>query len=347
MPKRPNSFNHVQIITLILFGASSLFSVQSVYSQNVMEGGCAVHGYPVNYFTCSTNMQSWYPTTNECDTSDNYEPNLGACTGDYNQDNMVCNTTDCCVLCKKISTEESIDWGEECNVENASQCVNGTSCRNNKCLTPIRSLGYGLNCKDSSECNLFENSTLVCVNNGDSGKCTYPTKSTYCEQDSECIAVLCNPDATCAQGGQRCAGQMKCENDPNIQYDFRICDQVKDESLKGECQKCIGQQEGLWTAFGCIQGMGVAESAKTNPKNDGTQTLIESLSQLIVSVAGGLALLLMLFGAFTMSTASSNPEKFKTGQETFTSAIVGLFFILVSALVLQFIGVNILQLPGF
>lgn len=128
-------------------------------------------------------------------------------------------------------------------------------------------------------------------------------------------------------------------------YRFNLCAQLGDTQMRTACLSCSG----LWTGLGCIE----AEIDKTPEPDeqsgsaDFTSTLVSSLSTLIVGIAGGLALLLMLFGAFTMSTATSNPERFKSGQQTFVSAVVGLFFILVSALVLQFIGVNILALPGF
>lgn len=87
------------------------------------------------------------------------------------------------------------------------------------------------------------------------------------------------------------------------------------------------------TAIGCIP---------TSPSG-----LVQSLLKVITSAAGGIALLLMIAGAFQMITSQGNPDSLKKGQEQFTSAIIGLLFIIFSVLLLQIIGVNILSIPGF
>ena len=48
-----------------------------------------------------------------------------------------------------------------------------------------------------------------------------------------------------------------------------------------------------------------------------------------------------------MITSQGNPETVKKGQDQFSSAVIGLLFIIFSVLLLQFIGVDILSLPGF
>jgi hypothetical protein len=42
-----------------------------------------------------------------------------------------------------------------------------------------------------------------------------------------------------------------------------------------------------------------------------------------------------------------NPEQVQQAREQFTAAIVGLMFIIFSLVILQSIGFDILQLPGF
>ncbi len=77
------------------------------------------------------------------------------------------------------------------------------------------------------------------------------------------------------------------------------------------------------------------------------QSFIQQLLNLALGVAGGIAFLLMLFGAFQIMTSAGNPEKMKSGSELITSALTGLLFIIFSVFILKLIGVEILQIPGF
>jgi hypothetical protein len=93
------------------------------------------------------------------------------------------------------------------------------------------------------------------------------------------------------------------------------------------------EKEGIQTAIGCIP---------TNPSG-----LISAITRLLTGVGGGIALLLMIFGAFRMITSQGNPDAIKEGSEQFTSALIGLLFIVFAVLLLKIIGVDILGLPGF
>jgi len=82
-----------------------------------------------------------------------------------------------------------------------------------------------------------------------------------------------------------------------------------------------------------------------DPRN--LQGFIQKLLNLALGVAGGIAFLLMLFGAFQIMTSSGDPEKMKSGSELITSALTGLLFIIFSIFLLKLIGVDILKIPGF
>lgn len=92
---------------------------------------------------------------------------------------------------------------------------------------------------------------------------------------------------------------------------------------------------GIQTALGCI-----------STKADGTGGFFESIIRIAVGLGGGLALVLMLFGVFIVTTSAGIPDKLKEGSEIITSAIAGLIFILLSVFLLNLIGINILGLPG-
>lgn len=61
-----------------------------------------------------------------------------------------------------------------------------------------------------------------------------------------------------------------------------------------------------------------------------------------ISIGGGIAVLLSLWGGVTIILAGGNPEKINEGKEIITSAISGILFIVFSVFLLRFIGVDIL-----
>lgn len=91
--------------------------------------------------------------------------------------------------------------------------------------------------------------------------------------------------------------------------------------------------QGINTAIGCI------------PIDSGT-AFAEWFLPRLLGIMGGVAFLLMLYGAFLMITSAGNPEKVKAGRETITSALAGLIFAIFSLFILRVIGIDILQIPG-
>lgn len=90
------------------------------------------------------------------------------------------------------------------------------------------------------------------------------------------------------------------------------------------------------TALGCI----------STDVTGGGNTFFSSIIRITVGLGGGLALLLMLYGIFIITTSAGIPDKLKEGKEILTSAISGLIFIILSVFLLNLIGINILGLPG-
>lgn len=90
---------------------------------------------------------------------------------------------------------------------------------------------------------------------------------------------------------------------------------------------------GILTAIGCVP---------TDP-----QKLIQGLFRVGIGLGGAAALLLMIGGAFQFITSAGNPDAVKSASETFTQAIIGLLVIIFAVLLLQIIGVDILNIPGF
>jgi hypothetical protein len=100
-----------------------------------------------------------------------------------------------------------------------------------------------------------------------------------------------------------------------------------------ECNKCVTQNK-FYSALGCI------------PLDIGS-FFKETLFQLMLGIAGFIALFCIIYAAFQIQTSSGNTEKVKKAQELLTSCIMGLMLIIFSVFILRLIGVDILKIPGF
>ncbi|MBI2641341.1 hypothetical protein HYW87_01980 [Candidatus Roizmanbacteria bacterium] len=112
----------------------------------------------------------------------------------------------------------------------------------------------------------------------------------------------------------------------------RLCQGIKSDNEIKECVSC--SSHGVWTALGCIDfNLSVA--------------IKDRVFGLGIGIAGIIALLCIIYAAFTLQTSRGNPEKLKRAQEMLTSCIMGLMLIIFSVFILRLIGVDILRIPGF
>lgn len=100
--------------------------------------------------------------------------------------------------------------------------------------------------------------------------------------------------------------------------------------IYGSCDKDKGEID---TAIGCI------------PTKNAT-VFIKWLLGRAVLIAGGIAFLLMIAGAFMVIVSGGNPDRVKAGGELITSALAGLIFIIFSLFLLRLVGVEFLSIPG-
>lgn len=104
-------------------------------------------------------------------------------------------------------------------------------------------------------------------------------------------------------------------------------------SQQDKCTQCVNDHLGIWTAIGCIPA---------------TQSgLFEKIFTLGLSIAGGIAFLLILFGGFQILASAGNPEQLNAGRELVSSAVAGLLLIIFSVFLLRLVGYDILRIPGF
>lgn len=121
-----------------------------------------------------------------------------------------------------------------------------------------------------------------------------------------------------------------------------LCNSVTDLNQQIDCVKCVGgkapdgvdyQGTGVYTALGCI---------KTDIAG-----FVSNLFTIGLGLAGGTALLFLIYGGFLVLTSGGNPETIQHGKEILTSAIAGLLLIIFSVFIIQLVAVDILKIPGF
>lgn len=129
---------------------------------------------------------------------------------------------------------------------------------------------------------------------------------------------------------------IKAEDDKTT---FDLCKQATGDREQRACQSCLNgttlgeKKQGLWTAVGCVP---------TSP-----QGIVQSILRIGLGMAGGIVVLSVLAGAFMLATSAGNPKQVEEAQQLISSAIIGLLFVVFSVIILQFIGVQILHIPGF
>jgi hypothetical protein len=136
---------------------------------------------------------------------------------------------------------------------------------------------------------------------------------------------LTDPSCKCVLSVAPAPGYLKAMND--------FCNRQEKPSDRTNCQTCANGG-GVYSGIGCI-------------KTDIKEFIQETLLGMGVGLAGGFALLCIIYAAFQMQSSQGNPEKLKKSQELITSCIMGLMLIIFSVFILRLIGVNILRIPGF
>lgn len=177
-------------------------------------------------------------------------------------------------------------------------------------------------------------------------------------------SVVCPPLAVCLYSQPCPAGDATCKVYTCASGDV-ISDWVKTDYL------CIPAKKPTPTPIGpspapprlpCSSGWDKNNHLTTN-RNDivschtvatglgtiGTdqQSFIKSLFGIILSISGGIALLLIIYGGYQLMTSRGKPEAMDAARDQITAAIIGLLLIIFSLVLLQVIGYDILRIPGF
>ena|SRR3989344_5701295 len=98
----------------------------------------------------------------------------------------------------------------------------------------------------------------------------------------------------------------------------------------GNIDILCSENDGINTAIGCV------------PYDSVGLTIF--LLRWAMGIAGGVALLMIVFSAFIIMTSSGDPKKIQSGQQLLTAAISGLLLLIFSTFILRLLGVNILNI---
>lgn len=105
-----------------------------------------------------------------------------------------------------------------------------------------------------------------------------------------------------------------------------------------KCHQCLYDAYGneakssYYTVFGCVA---------TQP-----QAFVQSILSIVFGISGGIAFLAVLAGSGIVLTSAGSPERLQTGKEIIVSSLFGIFLILFSVFLLNFVGYDILRIPG-
>lgn len=113
-----------------------------------------------------------------------------------------------------------------------------------------------------------------------------------------------------------------------------ICTHIPDADKRAKCEQC---SDGVWTGLGCFN---------TSPGAP-ISNFMKQLFSVAIGLGGGFSFLLLIYGAFMLTTSAGDPKAVENAKGIITGAITGLLVIIFSAVILQIIGVSILQIPKF
>ncbi len=130
---------------------------------------------------------------------------------------------------------------------------------------------------------------------------------------------------------------IECATSPDIS----CCDTQED------CNSALSNAGGLYNSPLCVNNnLGVNTAIGCLMAGDPKQ-LVSQLLGWGVGVGGGIAFLMIVLAGFQMATAGGDPKRVQAARELLMSALSGLILIVLSVVLLNFIGVKILNLPGF
>jgi len=273
-------------------------------------------------------------------------------------------------VCASIANSTICGIGGVCNICQAKKVAQGQLCTGSgqgNCAsnTDVCTSGTSSVCGIGGVCNICQPKNVKegqqCTGSGQ-GNCTSNTDVCTSGASSVCgisgVCNICQPKNV--KEGQQCtgSGQGNCASstddcvpatDPNAcgtlppGVTCTICMPPQSPSAlptplpPPPSPPCKTWIDGECTVF--ASGLG---PIATDPAG-----FIQTIFAILLSVSGGIALLLIIRAGYQLLTSQGKPEQLQNGRDQLIAAIVGLIFLIFSFVFLQLIGVDILHLPGF
>ena len=199
-------------------------------------------------------------------------------------------------------------------------------------------------------CDIKTGFSVACSNPQEPLQCVVGGDFYCCDNSDSCTAQLNQGNGATCQSGQGDEGESCCGGQGGSCNTGFVCsyaqapsgslgyycltqDQITTSGVMGRDPTCMSGT-GIYTAIGCVPFQNT---------NDFTGTIFKWA----LGIGGGISFLLIVYGGFVIMASSGNPDNLKDGQGIMIAAISGVVLLIFSVFILQFIGVNILGLPGF
>ena len=175
----------------------------------------------------------------------------------------------------------------------------------------------------------------ICLETGEGGCLLRPGIKGYFTEDSACKLVY-GPNMVGSRIGKDTTVSV-CDLESKEFYTVECfipaaapCAQL---SQDGVCQK---------VDTSLLQG---GDKDKGDISTEPAQFIVRILT-IILSFAGGIALLLILSAGYKVIISKGKPEGMQEGRDQLIAAIIGLVFIIFSFVIFQLVVVDILKIPG-
>lgn len=76
------------------------------------------------------------------------------------------------------------------------------------------------------------------------------------------------------------------------------------------------------------------------------QAIIKTILIIVLGIAGFAAVILIVYSGYIFMSSGGDKQKIAAAREILTASLLGLLFIIFSVLILEVIGIHILQIPG-
>jgi|WetSurMetagenome_2_1015567.scaffolds.fasta_scaffold34402_2 hypothetical protein len=275
---------------------------------------------------------------------------------DYTGDCSITCTGDPCPLpkCNDFTTGHCLGSREGYPMETCmaeiDTCGGETSVPNGKC-TWIYDKYWKNGAPDpNTECDPAIDNDHSCYINFCTSGSTCDTATYTCKFPTDCLTdgitqTTCKP--------KRCSSYQNCSNASSCQ----CIDSAYTNACDGACNLDVpvappplgeirSEANSPCLQFDadhkCLKVGSAIGEINTEPSE-----LIKTLFSFVLGIGGGIALILIILAGYRYVTSRGNPEAVKAANEQLTSAVVGLLFIILSFVILEIIGVDILKIPGF